>query len=64
MPFLRTHLIEPAHLRNDDFDAFYQARSKALASLVAGAMRKPVVEEAGANEAEVDSVEADDLEAA
>lgn len=61
---LRTHLIEPAHLRNDDFNAFYEARSKALASLVAGAMRKPVVEEAGANEAEMDSIEEDELEAA
>jgi len=64
---LRTHLIEPAHLRADDFKAFYEARSKALAELVAGAMQKPVVEEAGTNEAEQedDSTEVDEeLEAA
>lgn len=64
---LRTHLIEPAHLRADDFNAFYEARSKALAELVAGAMQKPVVEEAGTNEVEQedDSMEADEeLEAA
>ena len=57
---LRTHLIEPEHLRNDDFDAFYAARSAALARLVAEAMQKPVVEEAGANEAEKDMHEQDD----
>jgi hypothetical protein len=57
---LRTHLIDPEHLRNDDFEAFYVARSKALAQLVADAMQKPVVEEAGANEAELDLHEQDD----
>ena len=51
---LRTHLIEPEHLRNNDFEAFYEARQTALASLVAGAMGKPVVEDQGANEQEVD----------
>ncbi|EIL93674.1 GmrSD restriction endonuclease domain-containing protein [Rhodanobacter spathiphylli] len=64
---LRTHLIEPAHLRADDFKAFYEARSNALAELVAGAMQKPVVVEAGTNEVEQedDSMEADEeLEAA
>jgi hypothetical protein len=64
---LRTHLIEPAHLRADDFKAFYEARSKALAELVASAMQKPVVEDAGTNEVEQDddSVEAnEELEAA
>lgn len=49
---LRTHLLDPEHLRADDFDAFYAARSKALADLVANAMQKPVVEETGANEVE------------
>jgi hypothetical protein len=51
---LRTHLIEPEHLRSNDFEAFFAARQDALASLVAGAMGKPVVEEQGTNEQEVD----------
>jgi hypothetical protein len=49
---LRTHLIEPQHLRNDDFEAFYEARCSALASLVASTMGKPVVEDTGGNEVE------------
>ncbi|MDQ6436647.1 DUF262 domain-containing protein [Mesorhizobium sp. LHD-90] len=40
---LRSHLIEPAHLRADDFDAFWKARREALADLVERAMRRPVV---------------------
>jgi hypothetical protein len=51
---LRTHLIEPQHLRNDDFDAFFRARQEALAGLVAGAMDKPVVSEQGTNEPEAE----------
>ncbi|MDP4030246.1 MAG: DUF262 domain-containing protein [Gallionella sp.] len=51
---LRTHLVDPTHLRNDDFDAFFAARTNALAQLVAEAMDKPVVEEQGSNEAEID----------
>lgn len=31
---LRSHLIEPEHLRNDDFPSFYTARKAALADLV------------------------------
>ena len=27
---LRTHLIEPDHLRNDDFEEFFKARIEAL----------------------------------
>jgi hypothetical protein len=57
---LRTHLIDPAHLRTDDFEAFFSARSNALAGLVSQAMGKPVVEEHGMNEKEIaadDSVE-------
>lgn len=51
---LRTHLIDPEHLRTDDFEAFFQARMKALGSLVAEAMDKAVVEEQGGNEPEVE----------
>lgn len=49
---LRSHLIEPAHLRNDDFAAFYAARTTALAALIANAMGKPVVDQSGSNETE------------
>ena len=51
---LRSHLIEPEHLRNDDFDAFFDARMRALSDIVADAMAKPVVAEAGADETERD----------
>jgi hypothetical protein len=55
---LRTHLIEPEHLRSDNFEAFFAARQEALAGLVARAMGKPVVAEQGTNEpeAEPDSI--------
>ena len=60
---LRTHLIEPEHLRNDDFEAFYEARQNSLASLVANAMGKAVVEDQGTNEQEVDAdPEVEDVE--
>lgn len=49
---LRTHLIEPAHLRNDDFEGFFAARREALSSLVSTAMGKQVVLEQSANEPE------------
>jgi hypothetical protein len=51
---LRTHLIEPAHLRNDDFASFFEARLKALGDLIGQAMDKPVVDEHGSNEPEHD----------
>jgi hypothetical protein len=40
---LRTHLIEPAHLRTDDFEAFFADREQRLAALAAEAMGKAVV---------------------
>lgn len=49
---LRTHLIDPAYLRRDDFEGFFSARQEALAGLVARAMDKPVVAERGNNEPE------------
>lgn len=51
---LRTHLIDPAHLRTDNWKAFFEARTKALATLVAQSMGKAVVEEQGSNEAEIE----------
>lgn len=47
---LRSHLIDPDHLRADDFDAFWTARRRALSDMIAEAMKKRVVEESGANE--------------
>jgi len=40
---LRSHLIDPVHLRNDDFKAFYQARKFALSTLIEAATGKPVL---------------------
>ena len=60
---LRSHLIEPEHLRNDDFEAFFDARMQALSEIVANAMGKPVVAEAGMDETERD-VEFEDDEIA
>ncbi|MES1949831.1 hypothetical protein S4A8_03198 [Salinisphaera sp. S4-8] len=39
---LRTHLVDPAHLRNNDYDAFYRDRKRALAELISSAMHRPV----------------------
>src|SRR5699024_5624094 len=39
---LEAHLIDPVHLRKNDFEAFYAARSAALLDLVAEVMGKPV----------------------
>ena len=51
---LRTHLIEPEHLRNDDFETFFNARIEALSGIVSKAMGKPVVKDQGTNEEERD----------
>ncbi len=51
---LRTHLIDPEYLRDDDFEGFFNARIKALSGLIGEAMGKPVVEEAGSNEPEIE----------
>ena len=48
----RTHLIEPEHLRNDDLDAFFQARRVALSEINGSAMGKSVVLELGHDEKE------------
>jgi hypothetical protein len=52
---LRSHLIEPATLRSDDFDAFLEARMNALADLVGKAMDKPVVDQLGTNEPQTET---------
>lgn len=40
--YVERHLIDPEHLRADDFEAFYETRSALLTDLVAEAMGKPV----------------------
>ena len=44
---LRTHLIDPKLLRDDDFNGFFKARMKVLADIVGEAMGKPVVQGEG-----------------
>jgi hypothetical protein len=42
---LRSHLIEPATLWNDDFEAFFELRTQALLDLISTAMGKPITPE-------------------
>ena len=51
---LRSHLINPEHLRNDDFESFFEERMQALSEIIATAMDKPVVMETGTDEPERD----------
>ena len=44
--YLRTHLIEPAHLRSDDFDGFFAARQSALLGAIREAMGKQIAYDA------------------
>jgi hypothetical protein len=37
---LRSHLIEPETLRNDDFEGFFEARTQALLAMMGKAMGK------------------------
>ncbi len=41
--YLRTHLIDPAHLRADDFDGFFAARRSALLRVIQKEMGKQTV---------------------
>jgi hypothetical protein len=60
---LRSHLIEPSLLRNDDFEGFMKARYEVLAGLVGRAMGKSAIIAAGtAAEDSGDSDEDDDDE--
>ena len=59
---LRSHLIEPEYLRNDDFDEFFKARIEALADRVSDVMDKPVFKEHGSNEEERDINDPDEDE--
>lgn len=49
-----THQIEPEHLRKDDFEAFYSARSRALLELIETAMGKHAISAEEAPESPAD----------
>jgi hypothetical protein len=59
---LRTHLIEPDHLRRNDFDGFFRARMGVLADTIGDAMGKPVIRNEGSNEQEFDAGEGAEAE--
>jgi hypothetical protein len=44
---LRTHVIDPAIIRSDDFERFYEARFEQLLQRIEGAMGKPIAREPG-----------------
>ena len=60
---LRSHLIDPIHLREDDFEGFLKSRMRAISRIIASAMGKPVVVEEETDELERD-VEIEDDEVA
>lgn len=47
-----SHMIDPAFLRNDDFEGYYAARRNALSSIIEDALKKPVVRHAANPEPE------------
>ncbi len=59
---IETHLIEPEHLRNDDFDEFFNARLEELTQVITDAMDKLVITEHGTNEEERDVIESEEDE--
>lgn len=63
---LRTHLVDPALLRADDFEGFMNARRMAFAEMIGRAMRKPAVGEMGTDEpmGEPTDIEDETIEAA
>jgi hypothetical protein len=52
--YLRSHLIDPALLRADDFEGFFRARQAALLKLIEGATGQPTYGGQGTDEPEVD----------
>jgi len=60
---LRSHAIEPDHMRSSDFDAFFDARWEALLILAESAMGKPTVRnEDSSDDSSSYDVEADEAE--
>jgi hypothetical protein len=62
---VRSHKIDPACLRNDDFDAYFADRSAQLLGVISSAMGKPVLTQAAGVADDVDEfdLEAEELEA-
>lgn len=52
---LRSHLVDPAALRSDDFNAHFESRREALCQLVETAIGKPVQRDVSAGHGEEDS---------
>lgn len=61
---LRSHRIEPALLRADDFDAFYAARKAELLEMIEGAMGKAALRDGAGDANDYDMPDEDDLAAA
>lgn len=59
---LRSHVIDPVALRADDFDAFFQARQKALLERIGKAMGKNIVPVPDESVESTDRDEYDDLD--
>jgi hypothetical protein len=49
---LATHFIDPVQLREDDFMGFYEARKRALISIIEKSMGKPIITDSGEAPAE------------
>jgi len=60
---LRSHLADPAHMRADDFDAFYAAREAAILERIEAAMGKPVIGGSAEEAADVAAIEDEEEEA-
>lgn len=53
---LSSHLVEPRHLYQDDFDSFYQTRKASLLNLIREVMGKTADENMGPDEDEGDEI--------
>ncbi len=60
---LRSHLVEPAALRSDDFEAFYAARKLSLLAVVENAMSKKAVGTPSSEQSQADEESEEDSEA-
>jgi hypothetical protein len=61
---LESHHVDATHIRADDFDAYFNARSKALLALIAEATGKPALEVDGVDEADLFEVEEPEIDEA
>lgn len=59
--FLRSHAIEPAHMRADDFERFFAARAESLLQLIERAMGKPIPRDQAGSEGEDPAEDAEEV---